>query len=110
MRGDLLDVVLLSASLLFAVSGYRQGFVVGVLSFFGFLGGGVLGAAFAPTLARTGPFTSFPRTTTAIVLVFLLASLGQVIATVVGSAVRQRLVWKPARVVDAFAGAAVSVV
>lgn len=110
MRGDLLDVVLLSASLLFAVSGYRQGFVVGVLSFFGFLGGGVLGAAFAPTLARTGPFTSFPRTTTAIVVVFLFASLGQVLATFVGSAVRQRLVWKPARVVDAFAGAAVSVV
>jgi S1-C subfamily serine protease len=110
MRGDLLDLVLLTACVLFAVSGYRQGFVVGVLSFFGFLGGGVLGATFAPTLARTGPLSGFPSTTTAIVLVFLLASLGQVVATFVGSAVRNRLVWKPARVFDAVAGSGVSVV
>ncbi len=110
MRGDLLDVILLAASLLFAVSGYRQGFVVGVLSFFGFLGGGILGATFAPDLARSGPFSGFPRTATAIIAVFVAASLGQVLATVVGSAVRDKLIWKPARVVDAVAGAGVSVV
>jgi S1-C subfamily serine protease len=110
MRGDLLDVILLAASLLFAVSGYRQGFVVGVLSFVGFLGGGVFGATLAPTLADTGPLSGLPRTTVAILLVFLLACIGQVLATLVGNAVRQRLVWKPARIVDAVAGAAVSVV
>ena len=110
MRGDLLDVILLAASVLFAVSGYRQGFVVGVLSFVGFLGGGVLGATFAPTLAQAGPFASFPHTTTAIALVFLLACAGQVVATVVGAAVRNRLTWRPVRIVDAVAGAAVSVI
>jgi S1-C subfamily serine protease len=110
MHGDLLDIILLSAALLFGISGYRQGFVVGVLSFVGFLGGGVLGATFAPTLARTGPLSSFPRTATAIAVVFLLATLGQVAATFVGSALRDKLLWKPARVVDACAGAAVSVV
>ena len=110
MRGDLLDVILLAASLLFGISGYRQGFVVGVLSFVGFLGGGVLGATFAPTLARTGPLSGFPTTTTAIALVFLFATLGQVAATFIGSALRNKLLWKPARVVDSFAGAAVSVV
>jgi S1-C subfamily serine protease len=110
MRGDLLDVVLLAASLLFAVSGYRQGFVVGVLSFVGFLGGGVLGATVAPTLASSSPLSQFPSTTVAIVAVFVLASIGQVAATVVGNAVRNHLVWKPARVVDAIAGAGVSVI
>lgn len=110
MRGDLLDVVLLAASLLFGISGYRQGFVVGVLSFVGFLGGGVLGATFAPTLLRSETFNGFPRTTTAIALVFLLATIGQVLATLVGSAVRNWLRWKPARIVDAIAGSAVSVV
>jgi S1-C subfamily serine protease len=110
MRGDLLDVVLLAASLLFAVSGYRQGFVVGVLSFVGFLGGGVLGATVSPTLAASGPLSRFPSTTVAIVTVFVLASLGQVLATVIGNAARNRLVWKPARVVDAVAGAGVSVI
>ncbi|MGB8651696.1 MAG: MarP family serine protease [Mycobacteriales bacterium] len=110
MRGDLLDVVLLAGCLLFAISGYRQGFVVGVLSFVGFLGGGVLGAQIAPTLARSGPLQGLPRTTVAIVVVFLLATVGQALATVVGHAVRGRLTWKPARVVDAVAGGGISVI
>ncbi len=110
MRGDLLDVILLVASLLFAVSGYRQGFVVGVLSFVGFLGGGVLGAKIAPEVARSGPLHNFPEALVGLAVVFLAASLGQVLATVVGAAVRNRLTFKPARQADAVAGAAVSVV
>jgi S1-C subfamily serine protease len=110
MRGDLLDVILLVASLLFAVSGYRQGFVVGVLSFVGFLGGGVLGAKVAPTIAQTGPLKDLPEAVVGLAVVFLAASLGQVLATIVGAAVRNRLTFKPARQADAVAGAAVSVV
>ena len=103
-------MVLVVAALLFAVSGYRQGFVVGVLSFIGFLGGGVLGARLAPAVAATGPLEGLPRTAVGLVVVFVAATLGQVVATVVGAAVRKRLTWRPARQVDAFAGAAVSVV
>ena len=110
MPGDLLDVVLVVASLLFAVSGYRQGFVVGVLSFVGFLGGGVLGAQVAPAVASLEPLAGFPRAVVGLVVVFALASLGQVLATVVGGALRRRLTWQPARQVDAVAGAVVSVV
>ena len=109
MRGDLLDVVLIVVGLLFAVSGYRQGFLVGALSFVGFLGGGVLGASVAPTLARTGPLSGLPRSVTGLLIVFVAASLGQVLATVLGSAVRRRVTWRPARVVDAVAGAGISV-
>lgn len=110
MRGDLLDVILLVVSLLFAVSGYRQGFVVGVLSFVGFLGGGVLGAKVAPEIARSGPLDNLPEAVVGLGVVFLAASLGQLLATVVGAAVRNRLTFKPARQADAVAGAAVSVV
>jgi len=110
MQGDWLDIFLLVACLLFLVSGYRQGFVVGILSFVGFLGGGVLGATFAPSLARSGPLSSLPRTTLAIALVFVLACLGQVVATLVGNVVRRKLVWSPLRTVDSIAGAAISVV
>src|SRR5687768_13998861 len=105
MHGDLLDLILLAAVVLFAVSGYRQGFVVGVLSFVGFLGGGVVGAMIAPTLVRTGPLSGFPRAAVALGAVFLLASLGQVVATVAGSWVRKHLVWRPVRIVDAIGGA-----
>ena len=39
---NILDIVLLLVVLAFAVSGYRQGFVVGALSFIGFIGGGLI--------------------------------------------------------------------
>ena len=106
----MLDILLLAAVVLFAVSGYRQGFVVGVLSFVGFLGGGLVGATIAPTLLRSGPLSGLSRTPVAIGVVFLVASLGQVLASVAGAWVRKHLVWKPVRIVDAVAGAAISVV
>jgi S1-C subfamily serine protease len=108
--GDLLDVVLVVAAVLFAVSGYRQGFVVGVLSFVGFLGGGVLGAKVAPDIAQSQFFAQFPRVVVGLGVVFLAASLGQVVATLLGGAVRKRLTWRPARQVDALGGAVISVV
>jgi S1-C subfamily serine protease len=110
VRGDLLDLILLGAAALFALSGYRQGFVVGVLSFVGFLGGGVIGANLAPTVAKHPPFDGLPRTTVALLTVFLAATLGQVLTTLVGHLVRNKILWKPARTVDAVAGAGVSVV
>ena len=100
MRGDLLDIILLTAMALFALSGYRQGFVVGVLSFIGFLGGGVLGANLAPTVADNPPFDGLPRTTVALLTVFLAATVGQVLTTLVGHLVRNKILWKPARTVD----------
>lgn len=110
MQGDLLDVVLVLAAVLFAVSGYRQGFVVGVLSFVGFLGGGVLGARVAPTVASYELLAELPSAAVGLVVVFLLASVGQVLASLLGGALRRRLTWHPARQVDAAAGAVVSVV
>jgi S1-C subfamily serine protease len=108
--GDLLDVLLVVAAVLFAVSGYRQGFVVGVLSFVGFLGGGVLGAKVAPEVAASQFFSQFPRAVVGLGVVFLAATVGQVVATLVGGAVRRQLTWRPAREVDALGGAVVSVV
>ena len=110
MPGDLLDIVLVVAAVLFAISGYRQGFVVGVLSFVGFLGGGVLGAKLAPSVVENAFFVEFPRAIVALAVVFLLASIGQILATLIGGAVRRRLTWQPARQVDALAGAVISVV
>jgi S1-C subfamily serine protease len=108
--GGVLDIVLVVAALLFAVSGYRQGFVVGVLSFVGFFGGGVLGATFAPELAAAEPLAQFPSALVGLLVVFLAATIGQLLATLVGAALRRRLTWRPARALDAVGGAAVSVV
>jgi len=108
VAGDLLDVVLVLAVLLFGLSGYRQGFVVGVLSFAGFLGGGVLGAQLAPTVTSWSVLASLPRAAVALAVLFLTATLGQLLGGVLGGALRRRIVWRPARQVDAVGGALVS--
>ncbi|NED85293.1 CvpA family protein, partial [Streptomyces sp. SID11233] len=45
-----LDFFLLAAAVWFAIVGYRQGFVVGILSVIGFLGGGLLAVWVLPVL------------------------------------------------------------
>ena len=104
-----LDLVLVVAALSFAFSGYRQGFVVGVLAFAGFLVGGVVGLLVAPRLvAPLQP--GLGQSLLAVAIVLVAATIGQVTLGWLGSLLRNRLTWRPARVVDAGLGAAVSVV
>ena len=104
---DLLDWVLLLAVVTFGISGYRQGFIVGVMSFIGFLGGAILGAKLAPSISsligngRRSPVTG-------IVVVFVGAALGQLVASALAAAVRTRIHWRPAQTVDSVGGAVVS--
>ncbi len=107
MKGDLLDLVLVAAMVLFGISGYRQGFAVGVLSFAGFLGGGMVGVLVAPGLARR-LVSGDSRALVGIATVLVLASIGQLLGTTVGAILRKRLVWKPVRMVDSAGGAAIS--
>ncbi len=39
MSGSVIDIFLILLMLVFAINGYRQGFLVGLLSFVGFFGG-----------------------------------------------------------------------
>jgi S1-C subfamily serine protease len=105
---DVLDVVLILICIGFAISGYRQGFLIGVLSFLGFLGGGVLGAKFAPGLHDAVGFGN--AALFGLLTVFVAATLGQLVATALGLTLRRRITWHPARVVDSAGGAVISVV
>ena len=109
MSGDLLDLILIVLAAAFAVAGYRQGFIVGILSFAGFLGGAAVGASFAPALARHLVQGTSQQALVAIIAVFVAAMIGQLLASAVGAAVRSRVSWRPATFVDSVAGAAVSV-
>jgi S1-C subfamily serine protease len=107
--GDALDVILILAVIGFGVSGFRQGFVVGAVSFVGFLGGGVAGAKLAPWLLhRIGHGEGQPLG--AIIVVFVGAIAGQLLLTPVGAAIRRRLRWRSVELLDSTAGALVSVV
>jgi S1-C subfamily serine protease len=106
--GDFLDLILVVLVVAFAVAGYRQGFIIGVLSFVGFIGGGAIGAAFAPKIARAITVNPGWQAVTAIIVVFLAAMIGQLLASGLGVAMRSRVTWRPATVVDSVGGAVVS--
>ncbi|MGW3507416.1 MarP family serine protease [Streptomyces sp. NPDC000994] len=110
---NMLDILLLIAAAWFAVVGYRQGFVVGILSVIGFLGGGLLAVYTLPVIwdAMTD---NTPVSTTAavvaIIVVIVCASVGQALTTHLGSKLRVYITWSPARALDATGGALVNVV
>jgi S1-C subfamily serine protease len=109
VRGDLLDLVLVVLAAAFAVSGYRQGFIVGALSFIGFVGGAVLGAEFGPVISRVIVGGLTQQAVVAVVLLVSAAILGQFIASSIGAAVRQSVTSPSSTVLDSIGGSAVSV-
>jgi S1-C subfamily serine protease len=107
MIAGLLDVVLVVVLVGYALGGYRQGFVVSVLSLVGFLAGGAVGMWLLPALLlRSGALDSNEAVRTLVLVfgVFIFAALGQAIAVILGSQLRRRLRVGPARVIDSTLG------
>ncbi|ASW57035.1 MarP family serine protease [Plantactinospora sp. KBS50] len=102
------DLVLLVLMLAFAISGYRQGFVIGVLSFSGFFLGALVGLQLGPLLAQQFVSPSV-RVIVALVTIFGLAVIGQAGAGWVGSHLRHAITSRVARRVDDVGGAFVSI-
>jgi len=108
--GDLLDLILIALASAFAVAGYRQGFIIGVLSFVGFAGGAVIGVYFAPGISTAVASDQNLQAVLAIVLVFVTAVVGMLIASCLGVMLRSHLRRKPITVIDAIGGAVVNIV
>ena len=106
----MLDLILLVVVAAFAVSGYRQGFIVGILSFFGFVGGALLGAEFGPSISRALVGGQTQQDVVAVVLLVAFAVIGQFIASSIGAAMRSTVTWHSATVLDSVGGALVSVI
>jgi S1-C subfamily serine protease len=109
VRGDLLDLALVVVAVIFAVSGYRQGFIVGSLSFVGFVGGAVLGAEFGPSISRAVVGGQTQQDVVAVVILVTFAIIGQFIASSIGAYVRQAMTNPSSRTLDCIGGSAVSV-
>lgn len=109
VRADLLDLALIVVAAAFAVSGYRQGFIVGSLSFIGFVGGAVLGAQFGPAIARALVGGQNQQDVVAVILLVTGAIVGQFVASSLGTAMRQTMTGRSSTTVDAIGGSAVSV-
>ncbi|RBY94039.1 serine protease [Blastococcus sp. TBT05-19] len=105
---SLVDLVLIALALLFALSGFRQGLLVSATSILGFLGGAVLGAQLSGPVADRIDGSSVTRVFAALVVVLAGALLGQILFGAIGRALRSRVTWEPAKMVDSVAGAVVS--
>ena len=106
----MLDLILIVIVVAFAVSGYRQGFIVGVLSFLGFVGGALLGAEFGPAISRALVGGQTQQDIVAVVLLVSFAVIGQFIASSVGAAMRSTVTWRSATVADSVGGSIVSMI
>jgi S1-C subfamily serine protease len=107
--GDLLDIILIGLMVAFAISGYRQGFIIGALSFVGFFGGAVLGMFIAPPIAAAVVDGDVEQALLAIVIVFLTATIGQFASSTIGAVIRSHVSWEPAKAADAVGGTFASV-
>ncbi|CAL9530055.1 Serine protease [Streptomyces sp. enrichment culture] len=110
---NVLDILLLVAAVWFAVVGYRQGFVVGILSVIGFLGGGLAAVYTLPRIwdvLTDDSEVSTAAAVVAVVVVIVCASVGQALTTHLGNKLRRYITWSPARALDATGGALVNVV
>ncbi|KKZ71198.1 MarP family serine protease [Streptomyces showdoensis] len=110
---NVLDIILLLAAVWFAIIGYRQGFVVGILSVVGFLGGGLVAVLLLPVIWNA--LTDHSQVTTTATVIFVIvvivcASVGQAFTTHLGNKLRRHITWSPARALDATGGALVNVV
>lgn len=105
---SVVDLVLIVLTLAFALSGFRQGLLVSATSILGFLGGALLGAQLSGPVADRINGSSVTRVFAALVVVLAAALLGQILAGAAGRALRARVTWEPAKLVDAVAGAVVS--
>jgi S1-C subfamily serine protease len=106
---SVVDLVLILLFILFAVSGYRQGFVVGVLSFTGFFGGALIGLQLGPLLARLTDSDPL-KLVISLITVFGLAVLGQTLAGWLGGKLRRNIVGRNGQVLDDIGGAIVSLI
>jgi S1-C subfamily serine protease len=107
--GSLVDVVLIVLVVVFAVNGYRQGFVIGLLSFVGFFGGAAIGLQVGPRLADFAQ-TAAPRVFISLATIFLVAIGGQALAGWLGAKIRSSIRSDTGRTADDLSGAAVSAI
>ncbi len=109
MTGDWLDLVLIALASAFAVAGYRQGFIIGVLSFIGFTGGSLIGVYLAPGIATALTDRQNVQAVLAIIGVFAAAVAGMLVASALGVLLRSHIRSRPSTLLDSIGGAAVNV-
>lgn len=105
----IVDWVLIGALVVFAIAGWFRGFVAGLLSFIGFLGGGLAAAFLLPGILDPLIEAEWLKVAAVALGVLIVALIGQFAASILGQRLRGGITWRPVRLVDNVAGAALNV-
>lgn len=105
---NVVDWLIIVLAIVVAYTGWSRGFLVGLLSFVGFVGGALAGLWLVPRVLG-GLETGLGSALLGILLVLGMASIGQGLLAWAGSWIRAQLTSEPARHFDAVSGALLSV-
>ncbi|MBT0767346.1 MarP family serine protease [Kineosporia sp. J2-2] len=104
----MIDIILVLIMLGYAISGFRQGLVVGLLSLGGFVGGALLAMYFVPQLV-SGLEAGTRRSIITLLAVIFTAWAGQFLGAMIGGRIRQAVPEGPVAWADHVIGAAAGV-
>jgi uncharacterized membrane protein required for colicin V production len=102
------DLLVLIALLITAFSGFRNGFIQTVFKTIGYIAGGVAGVAIAVEVMSTWR-NNLVKAVGAIILILLLATVGEFISGKIGLGFRKVLLISPLMLLDSLLGAGLAI-
>ena len=102
------DLLVLTALLITAYSGFKNGFIQTIFKTIGYIAGGVAGVAIAVEVMNTWS-NNLAKAAGAIILILLLATAGEFILGKIGQGFRKVLFISPLKFLDSLLGAALAI-
>ena len=103
------DLAVLVIAALTAFSGFKNGLLQSVFKTVGYIAGGVLGLAIALEVVKNWQ-SNFAKIGAALVLIFLLAGIGEYLLGKIGLGIHKKILFGPFKLIDSLLGAALSLI
>jgi len=103
------DLAVLVIACLTAISGFRNGLLQSIFKTVGYIAGGVLGLAISLEVVKNWQ-SNFAKIGSALVLIFLLAGVGEFLLGKIGVGIHKKILFGPFKLIDSLLGSALSLV
>jgi uncharacterized membrane protein required for colicin V production len=103
------DLTVLVIAALTAFSGFKNGLLQSVFKIVGYITGGVLGLAISLEVVKNWQ-SNFAKIGAALVLIFLLAGIGEYLLGKIGLGIHKKILFGPFKLIDSLLGAALSLI
>jgi uncharacterized membrane protein required for colicin V production len=103
------DLAVLAFAVLTALSGFKNGLLQSVFKTLGYIAGGVLGLAIALEVVKNWQ-SNFAKIGAALVLIFLLAGIGEYLLGKIGLGIHKKILFGPFKLVDSLLGAVLALI